>query len=104
VPVREVRGDLQALAAWTRTLDFPTDVRAIYGFSLLTRAAPRVGFTLRDRRVTIRMRLERFFMLGLMALYHGKGLERLRQGTTFARYPQEMWMSIIELQRRYGAA
>jgi MFS family permease len=102
--VRQARGDLAALAAWTLEPGYPTDMRAIYGFSMLSRGAPRLGFMLRDRRITVRVRLERFFLLGLMALYHGHGLERLREGTTFTHYPQEIWMSIAELRRRYGPA
>jgi hypothetical protein len=100
--VRQARGDLTALAAWTQRAEYPREVRAIYGFTMLSRGMPRLGFILRDRPITLRVRLERFFLLGLMALYHGEGLKRLQQGTTFSRYPQEIWMSIAELQRRYG--
>jgi MFS family permease len=100
--VRQARGDLAALAAWTLQPEYPVGVRAIYGFTMLSRGLPRLGFTVRDRRVTLYVRLQRFYFLGLMALYHGHGLERLREGTTLSHYPQEIWMSIDELRRRYS--
>jgi hypothetical protein len=99
---RKARQDFAALAAWSWGPDFPPNVRALYGFSLLSRGAARLGFFLRDRPITLRVRLERFFLLGLMALYHGEGVERLRRGTTYEHYPQELWLSIGELRRLYA--
>ncbi len=94
-----MREDMHSLAAWQRTVD----LKAIYGITLLSRAAPRLGFTLRPRSRNLTAWFDRFFMTGLLVLYHARGLERLAQGTTYGAYPQEAWISLGELRRRYGS-
>lgn len=100
--LRMMRGDLRALAQWVQAGGFPKDIRALYGYTLLGRSAPRLGFTIRTRPSSIRTRLDRFFLMGIMVLYSSRGRERLQRGTTYDTEPVETWMSLAELVRRYG--
>jgi hypothetical protein len=63
--MRLIADDLGALAAWAAEPDqrgpAPRSV-AIHGLTLMGRAAPRLGFTLRERPVTLIAWFDRFFM------------------------------------------
>ncbi|HEU0026396.1 MAG TPA: MFS transporter [Ktedonobacterales bacterium] len=99
---RMIAEDMRALAHWIERPGEMARARALQGVTLIGRAAPRLGFTLRERPRTIHNRLERFYMQGLMALYTPEGVRRLQRGGTYATYPVEVWMSRGELLRRYG--
>jgi len=101
--LRMLREDFAALARWSRRPDFPDGIQALFGYTLLNEAAPRLGFTLRERSHTLVTWLDRFFMTGLLALYHPRGQARLEEGATYGAYPAEVWMSIDDLRRRYDS-
>jgi MFS family permease len=99
---RMIAEDMRALAAWASAPGPVARSVAVMGITLIGRAAPRLGFTVRERPVTIKTRLDRFFMDGLMAIYNPDGVHRLRRGTTYGAFPMEVWMSRAELLRHYG--
>ncbi len=101
-PFAAAREDLRSLAIWAQEDDIGRRIRALYGVTMLTQGAARLGFTIRPQAISIRRRFEKIFMTGLLLLYAPDGVRRLMCGTTPSTYPQEVWMSRQELINRYG--
>ncbi len=97
------RDDLRCLAKWIAAGDPLAEIKALYGVTLLGRACKRLGFTVCKRDLTIRNRMDTFFMSGLLLLYNVEGLRRLGRGSALNSYTEQIWMSRGELLRRYGA-
>jgi len=93
------RADLRAIAQWIDRNQ--PDVVALYGYTVLHAGAARLGFHCHRPPFTARLRAERLFMNGLLAIYNRNGVERLRRGRTLTAEPAEIWMSRTELMRRY---
>lgn len=96
------REDLRALARWSRRDDFPSDVDAFYGVTLLGKGALRLGMVVRPRPVNLYRRFERLYLSGLLLLYSYEGKRRYDRGETRTIYPEEVWLTRKELLRRYG--
>ncbi len=96
-----LKDDLAALARWAHDDKDLADLRAIWGITLLSRATPRLGFTLRERPRNLYTLLEHFFLQGLLVIYNPDGVRRLSRGAARRDFPQEIWMSREELLRRY---
>jgi hypothetical protein len=95
--------ELAAIAENYRNSTYPSTIRALFGVTLLARAAPRLGFTVRSRPLNLHGRLERFFLQGLLAIYSSQGLARLAYGVEgYNLSPQEVWMPLATLLERYG--
>jgi hypothetical protein len=100
-PIRE---DLRALARWVRSSEFPAEVRAFYGQTLIGRTVRIVGFEVFPRPVTMSQRFERIYMQGLLQIYSHEGVDRLTHGKARVDYPFDVWMSRATLLRLYGNA
>lgn len=96
--LRLIDADLRGLHRWLESGELPP-IRALHGVTLYAAAGPRLGFEVRAVPHTWLWALERFYLIGLLAIYHPDGwreVERMRRG----RWPGELWMSRAELARR----
>lgn len=100
-PFAACRQDLTSLSNWILQDRRGRQIEAFYARTILTRAASRLGFTVREKPITLRRRLEKFFFKGLLLLYNQEGLARIQHGGTANTYPADAWISRRELLRRY---
>jgi peptidoglycan-N-acetylglucosamine deacetylase len=77
------------------------NVKALHGLTLFAPAGMRLGFEVRSLPRTWRFALERFFLAGLVVLYHPAGWKAAARHAP--RWPGEIWMSRATLARRYRA-
>jgi hypothetical protein len=76
-------------------------VRALHAVSLIAPALGRVGFSVAPLPVTWHTRLLRFYMVGLLAVYHPRGWQGARRAQDRA-WPAEAWISAATLARVTG--
>lgn len=96
--LRLIDADLRALNRLIESGELPP-VRALRGVTLYAAAGPRLGFELHAVPHSWTWALERFYLIGLLPIYHPDGwheVERMRRG----RWPGELWMSRAALARR----
>lgn len=60
-PFAGCRADLTSLASWMVQDQLGRRIEALYGCTILTAAAQRLGFIVREKPITLRRRLENFF-------------------------------------------
>jgi hypothetical protein len=96
--VRLLRDDLGSLARLVEGGALGP-VAALHGTTLMAPAGPVLGFEFHELLHTVHLRLDRFFMAGLVLLYNTRGWGAVEQHS--ARWPGELWMSAGELRRRY---
>ncbi|MGA7988979.1 MAG: hypothetical protein WCB51_11345 [Candidatus Dormiibacterota bacterium] len=73
-------------------------VRALHAVSLIAPALGRVGFTVTPLPATWHTRLLRFYMVGLLAVYHPRGWLAARRARDRA-WPAEAWASVDDVGR-----
>ncbi len=91
--IAAIRQDLTALAQYMEADETGKRYKAIFGITLLSRAAKRIGFTVRDRPVNAYTQMEKFFLSGLLTLYSSDGVNRLTKGHMQTVRQQEIWMT-----------
>ena len=95
--LHELREDLAVLASHVASGEFGP-VAGIKGTSLMGKAGAALGFESRPLPRNFANGLQQYFMVGLDAIYHPRGLrDRAKH-----RWPVESWLSASELLRRYG--
>ncbi len=75
------------------------DARAIHGVSLFAEAGRRLGLEVRPLPRRWRWALERYYMVGLLIIYHPAGWERARRLAETV-WPGEAWLGINAMRRR----
>ena len=74
-------------------------IKAIHAVTLFASAGTRLGFEVHTLPQTFNWALVRYFMVGLIALYHPDGSKHAAR-TRQTMWPGEMWMGIESIKRR----
>lgn len=94
--IHELREDLGVVAGRVRAGELGW-MRGIRGRSLMGEVGPVVGFEVHPLPHSFAMRLQQYFLVGLDALYHPRGL----RARSRRRWPAESWMDVDALLARY---
>src|SRR5262245_35695046 len=90
-PFASGREDIKSLSNWIVQDAMGRQIKALYGRTILGKAAYRLGFVVREQPIRLALRMERFFFKGLLVLYNQEGLVRILRGRTADHYPANAW-------------
>ena len=96
--MERLNADLDRLAAQVAGGSLGS-VRALHGVTLFATPGRRLGFEVHPVPHTLTWSLRRYFLIGLLPIYHRDGwreFDRMRRD----RWPGELWMSVDTLLRR----
>jgi hypothetical protein len=94
--VHELREELAVVASRVRRGELG-EVASIKGTSLMGEAGGVLGFEIRPLSRNFANVLKQYFLVGLDAIYHPRGLRE----RAMRRWPAETWMSVETLLERY---
>ena len=94
--VHQLREELGVVAGRVRRGELG-DVTAIQGTSLMGEAGAVLGFEIRPLPRNLANVLKQYFLVGLDAIYHPRGLRE----RAMRRWPVETWMPVAALLERY---
>lgn len=97
--LRQAKRELVPLTRWILAGELG-DVRAIHGITLFSGAFSRVGLEERALPRTPTWGLVRFFMVGLLIVYHPEGWKRVSALNEAEIWPGELWLGIETLRQR----
>jgi hypothetical protein len=96
--LHEVEADFAALARMIASGELGP-VKALYAATMFHAPARRFGFELHPVPHDLSWSLRRYFLIGLVPIYHRDGwkeFDRMRK----TRWPSEIWMSVNSLERQ----
>ncbi len=95
--------DFRDAAALVQEGKIPADVQAVWAETIIYKALPRLGFSIRPAPRTLRTPFARLFQLTMVAIYGRDGLARLEGAHQRHLELGEAWMGMDEFLRRYGS-
>jgi hypothetical protein len=97
-----MKADLHATVAWLSSSPGAPPIKAVHAVTILGRGAEWLGFVRVPRPINIGARLQRLYFAGLVNIYVQGGLRQVLRGSMTAGYPEDIWISRRELERRFG--
>ena len=94
--VHQLREELTEVATRVRRGELG-DVTGVRGTSLMGEAGGVLGFEIRPLPRNVASVLKQYFLVGLDAIYHPRGL----RASSMRRWPAETWMTVEALLERY---
>ncbi len=99
--IRRGLADLRELAAVVAAMDPADRPVALWGATILWPFAKREGWEVRERPRTLRVRMEDWYLRGVLRRWAKEGGRRMRRGRGQLR-TRDCWLSTTELLTRFG--